>query len=75
MPVESRRRESTKAHHKPSQQHSLTTLKRAVRELGARTLDRRTKVGRALGTCPTETGTTRRKRNSIAIRQRSKTAR
>ena len=50
MPDESRGCESTKVHAKRGPQHSLTTLKRAVRELGARTLDRRTKVGRALGT-------------------------
>ena len=50
MANESPSGEPTKVHPKPGPQHSLKTLKRAVRELGARTLDRRTKVWRALGT-------------------------
>ena len=51
MSNESRRRSRKKVQPtRPGRQHGLKTLKRAVRELGARTLDRRTKVGRALGT-------------------------
>jgi hypothetical protein len=33
----------------PGRRHGLTALKRAVRELGGRAIDRRTRLGRALG--------------------------
>ncbi len=43
-----RRRGWPKGRPRPAQRHNLQTLKRAVKELGARSLDGRTRVGRAL---------------------------
>ena len=45
-----RKRGWPKGRPRPGQRHNLKTLKRAVKELGARTLDGRTSVGRALAT-------------------------
>ena len=47
---EPRRRGWPKGRPRPNQRHNLKTLKRAVKVLGSRTLDRRTTVGRALAT-------------------------
>ena len=49
-PTEPRRRGWPKGRPRPNQRHNLKTLKRAVKVLGSRTLDRRTSVGRALAT-------------------------
>ena len=45
-----RKRGWPKGRPRPGQRHNLKTLRRAVKELGARTLDGRTSVGRALAT-------------------------